>query len=296
MGRSLRSVSIVFLSLVLVAFASWIFLRDKSVNKRPKTPFDHPFAAVHADGRKLLLRQVKPSTTAAIQQAIKDIKAAGKENPRYTLGLWLDVRLVENEPIIATDELLPSGKPVEIATVSEVQTAVNNPTLASVAPDLTGIPVVLNLIARRPGLAQAVLRPWERGDWPANSILLQSESEGPLKELREQKPQGYFGSGQATLIQIEVLANLGLAGLMDLKSDALISLQREVFRQENGETSSRIRLRASTLDEAHRRGLKRYAGPAQNADEVQTLLNAGYDGVIVDDWNTINLILTAQKE
>lgn len=292
MNRSLKALAAVLLGLISVSSMGWLYLHAKGNSKPIKVPFEHAFLKAHDGDRVLVLLrnggEAAPITAAGLRASIGKLRLAQSKLRQATLGLWLDVRLVEDRAVIAASELLPNGKPIEAATRDEAIVQAQLPTLESLASELKEVPVVLNLIARKPGLAQALLKIWGEGKPLAfDSIVVQSESDGILKELRENEARGLFGSSQATLIQIEVLSSVGLASLLNLKSDVLISLQTETIRGG----APQLRLREATLIEAHRRGLKRYVGPVSSIDELHALIEKRYDGFIVDDWHVVNAMI-----
>lgn len=273
MKRSLSSVLIVVGSLFVAFSVTWIYLRGKAGDKPVKTPFEHAFTqTAHLGGKKIILvRMAKP-----------DDGKIWPKSETYNVGAWLDVRLGgENQLVVSPAELLGAGelkgKPIEISSRADCKSA-GLFELEDFAEILRDKPVVLNLISRRPGLSNKILEIWGPGKmFSIDAVLMQSEIDGTLKELREAQPRGLYGSSQATLIQMEVLSNLGLDGLMDLKADALVSAIEEL---ERGVYHPRVR--EATLKEAHRRGLKRYAGPTRTKEAAQELLTLGYDGVLVE--------------
>lgn len=275
MSRSLRSIAVVVCSLFLAFGGTWLYLREKAAAKPIKSPFEHAFLkTVHEGGKPAIFVRVKTPS---------ELKALPTQTPEKKLhvGVWLDVRLAGSDLLlISPAEVLPKppGVPVEVATAEQAREA-GLFELADFYDAINGRPTILNLIARRPGLSQKILEIWGDGKpLSISSTLIQSEADGHLKELREAQPRGLYGSSQSVLIQMEVLATLGLASLMDLNSDVLISSIAEL---RHGVYVPRVR--EATLNEAHRRGLKRYAGPASSKNTVDELLNAGYDGILIDD-------------
>lgn len=281
MNRSLRSVVTVVVSIFIACFGSWLFLRSNATSKPLKPPFAHGFNKIHGEGYPALFLQFqKPSTGSST--ALDDLRElAGRARSTLGAGLWLDVRLAgSGELVVSSSDLLGNGKPVEIASLDECH-ADGIVTLTEAAPSIQNSYVVLNLIARRPGLPTKLFEIWGDGkplsfDW----TLVQSESDGILKELREQAPKAFYGSSQATMIQLEILSTLGLEGLPDLKADALISMIEEPAKNNSVAIP---RLRDSTLKEAHRRSLKRYVGPVRTREVAVPLLAAGYDGIVLTE-------------
>lgn len=275
MKRSLSSVAMVLFSLFVAFGGTWLYLQGKASSKPLKTPFEHPFLkTIHEDGKPALF--VRIQTPAELQNLPKTTPGG-----RFKVGAWLDIRLAgSNQLVVSADEVLPKplGMPVEVASSEQTKQAGLHE-LSEFYDGLKDRPAILNLIARRPGLSEKILAIWGDGKpLSVSSTLIQSEGEGHLKELREAQPRGLYGSSQGTLIQLEVLSSVGLEGLMDLTSDVLVSAISEL---RHGTYVPRIR--EATLLEAHRRGLKRYAGPASSKETVDELLNAGYDGIVIDN-------------
>lgn len=278
MKRTLNSLLLVALSLIATLGGGWMYFHSKARSRPLKAPFDHPFLHLaHKDGRPVILFRT---------QLPKDspLDFAKPSAPETNIGLWLDVRLSgDGTLIVSRDELLKNGplkgKPIELSSKEECLNA-GLFELTAFASSIEKFPTVLNLIARRPGLAPRVLEVWGPEPKPISlsTTVVHSESDGVLKELREAQPRGLFGTSQASIIQIEMLSNLGLAALVDLKSDLLITSTEE--------TGNQPRLRQSTLDEAQRRGLKRYAGPTSDVSKATEMLVDGYDGILMDPHKT----------
>lgn len=283
MKRTLNSLFLVGLSLIATIGGGWMYFHSKARSMPVKTPFDHPFLHLaHKDQRPLLLFRTNLPTDIPHDLTSRFLAKAKQPLQDVNLGLWLDVRLAnDGSLIVSRNELLTVGnligKPIELATLEECRAAGLHE-LIEFAPHIERFPTVLNLIARRPGLAKRILDLWGPPPMPlslANTVL-HSESDGVLKELREAQPSGLFGTSQSSIIQIEMLSNFGLQALVDLKSDLLISSTEEL------RPTPEPRLRKSTLDEAKRRGLKRYAGPTSDPSKVIEMLADGYDGVLID--------------
>lgn len=304
MSRSARSVITVLISVFIACFVTWIYLRGKAAAKPIKPAFNHSFLKIHDGGRSAVFLQLPNSNDGATIEALAEDVRSTNASPTapHSVGLWLDVRLNgSSDLVVSRTELLKNGKPIEIASLDEcradgVQSAKD--VIAGLShgdsDKIKSVPMILNLISRRPGLPQKFYEVWGV-DKPfrAENTLVQSDADGILKEIRDSEPRGLFGSSQSTLIQIEILSNLMLAGLPDLKSDVLVSFNKEVTSQK-----SMARVRESTLNEAHRRGLRRYAGPALSKEEAETLLSEKYDGVIVEDraiWDALRKSSAAES-
>lgn len=283
MKRTLNSILLVALSLIATLGGGWMYFHSKARSTPVKTPFDHPFLHLaHKDQRPVVLFRTNLPSDNPAKLASAFATKAGKPLADVNLGLWLDVRLTNDGALIVSqNEILTTGstvgKPIELATLDDCKNA-GLFELKDFAAGIEKSPTVLNLIARRPGLAKRILDMWGPPPMPLSlsNTVLHSESDGVLKELREAQPRGLYGTSQSTIIQIEMLANLDLQALVDLKSDLLISSTVELV------PAPEPRLRKSTLDEAKRRGLKRYAGPTSDPAKVLQMLADGYDGVLID--------------
>lgn len=293
MKRTLNSLLLVALSLIATLGGGWMYFHSKARSLPTKTPFDHPFLHLaHKNNWPIILFRTnlptEDPTKLAADLHTKIDRPASADPTQANVGLWLDVRLSNDGTLIVSrNELLASGpqigKPIELATLQECHAA-GLFELKEFTGMIEKFPTVLNLIARRPGLAPRILELWGLPPNPISlsNTVLHSESDGVFKELRENQPRGLYGTSQSSIIQIEMMANLGLQALVDLKSDVLISSTEEM------RPTAKPRLRKSTLDEAKRRGLKRYAGPTSDPEMLAEMLADGYDGVLFDSSNKIN--------
>ncbi|HRK08607.1 MAG TPA: hypothetical protein PLZ57_12620 [Pseudobdellovibrionaceae bacterium] len=311
---ALRSLIQVLSIIIFLCSAGWIFLRYKAESEPLRPPFDHAlFREVHADQQRLLwVRLRTPDTLADLKEITtrqlelhKALDAASKN--RWRIGYWLDVRFNgEGEAVISRQELLSQPtvegwppKPVEIAKTEECQRTglLTLPEFAELlmqntAGSAESAPLLLNLISRRPGLEKRILEIVADSSQPTKAQLAQarvvfhSESEGILKALREARPTGIFGTSQATLLQLEMLSHFGLAPLSKLKADALISAIEEPLN------SGQPRVRESLINEARRRRLKVYWGPASDVATARRLFDQQVDGVLLNSSEILPSLLT----
>lgn len=310
---AIRSLIQVLSIIVFLCSAGWIFLRYKAESEPLRPPFDHAlFREVHADQHRLLwLRLRTPDTLADLKEIsarrleLQPAQSASKN--RWRVGYWLDVRFNgEGEAVISRQELLSQPtvegrppKPVEIARTEECRQTglLTLPEFAeqlaqNTAGSADSTPLLLNLISRRPGLEKRILEIVVDSQQPAlaqipqTRVVFHSESEGILKALREARPTGIFGTSQATLLQLEMLSHFGLAPLSKLKADAVISAIEEPLN------SGQPRVRKSLIDEARRRRLKVYWGPASDVATAHRLLDQQVDGVLLNSSEFLPSLLT----
>lgn len=290
--RSLSSVVIVFSSIIMVLSAGWLFLHSRAQSRPIKTPFSHPFLKkAHAGNHPILFFRI----TSPLEEIPASGKSTSSNSSSFNFGLWIDLRLSsEGTLFVSPNELLAkgpaTGKPIEMASNEECEGS-GLFSLDQFRARIDEFPTVLNLISRRPGLAKGLLELWGEGKpISLNNTLIQSENEGTIKELRQDQARGLYGSSQATLVQIEILANFDLQGLQDLMSDVLVSDNTETrIDPQNHQTWKTLpRLRTATLKEAHRRGLRRYAGPADDVATAQSMLTDGYDGILTNSKDVIH--------
>jgi hypothetical protein len=139
-------------------------------------PFESPFHArensvrppvlhlAHKDQRPVVLFRTNLPSDNPAKLASAFATKAGKPLADVNLGLWLDVRLTNDGALIVSqNELLTTGstvgKPIELATLDDCKNA-GLFELKDFAAGIEKSPTVLNLIARRPGLAKRILDMW----------------------------------------------------------------------------------------------------------------------------------------
>jgi hypothetical protein len=310
---ALRSLIQVLSIVLFLCSAGWIFLKYKAESEPLRPPFDHPlFREIHADQRRILwLRLRTPDTAADFSSSLSRVRELQKTQSAaqtpWSFGYWLDVRFNgEREAILSRQELLSRPtvegrppKPVEIALTDECRKTglMTLPEFAELySRELAGTqnppPLLLNLISRRPGLEARVLEivvdsPTTSASQLSQShVVFHSESDGILKSLREARAAGIFGTSQATLLQLEMLSQFGLAALSQLKADAVVSAIEEPLN------SGRPRIRSSLIEEARRRRLKVYWGPASDVATARRLLEQQVDGVLLNSTEILPSLLT----
>lgn len=313
-------IQVLSIILFLCSFG-WIYLKYRAESEPLRPPFDHLlFREIHAAQSPVLWLRLRTPETAgdliSSLQQIRTFQSRDLSNPqslklesgaKWGFGFWVDVRFNgEGEAVISRQELLGRPtvegwppKPVEIALTKECRDTglLTLPEFAELFAQQTPAgstapPILLNLISRRPGLEARILEIVVDGKDPKPNqlsqtrVVFQSESDGILKALREARPAGIFGTSQATLLQLEMLSQFGLAALSNLKADALISAIEEPLN------SGRPRVRSSLIDEARRRRLKVYWGPASDVATARRLLEQQVDGVLLNSTEILPSLLT----
>ncbi len=134
---------------------------------------------------------------------------------------------------------------------------------------------LINLADDTTGTEQQIVKALGYND-KTQRFILTSERDKIMKEMRKNSPMLLFGASTPQLTQLMILANVLLETIAPLDADLLIVENVS----EKVRNSNRIFLNEKMINEAHRRGLKVFAGNAQNSSEAMTLVKFGADGVI----------------
>lgn len=131
---------------------------------------------------------------------------------------------------------------------------------------------VLNFRDYKPGLDDKIIAVIDEAK-AGGRVLIQSEQNGLLKDLREKKPEWLFGTSYAQVTQLMLLLPLGLEAYAPIKGDVYVT---------SVERNGRELVSDAVIAEIHRRQMKILAGPV-SADEALILQEKGVDGIITDD-------------
>jgi glycerophosphoryl diester phosphodiesterase len=130
--------------------------------------------------------------------------------------------------------------------------------------------MILNICDNRPGLEEKVIEVID-GQKAGDRVLLQSDQEGLLRDLREKKPEWLFGNSIVRSTQLRMLASIGLAELAPLKGDVYVTpVQQDKMDM----------LTEPMLHELLRRKVPIYAGPVVNIETGKKLRGQGVQGII----------------
>lgn len=262
--------------LVLVTFAliiglggTWLYLRNKGLSD-PISPVRHTF---FSRGERVYLIADPALNSDPI--ALPALEQAAKIHPMMIL--WIDVQLTNDDQLVVLklrDLVVPEkgSRLVGLSDFSELQQIVGQPVLKLVDV-LKAFPTnrfVLNIRDYRPGLdgklAQTIDE-LQAGD----RVLIQSDQDGILRDLRALRPTWLFGTSQAQITQLLMLLPFGLESVAPMKGDVYVS------------TSSRGRPNPLTKAvglEMRRRGRVIFVGPVENIVEARQLRALGADGFI----------------
>lgn len=238
----------------------------------PISPVRHPFFERWPDEKHVLIafqggNGGPPNSRAAIQ-------AAARLHERMII--WVDVQMTASGTLIALHETMigaPSQqKPTLVAFMDDADLGVGDKilTLAEairVAPDHR---YVLNVREYRPTLDQALVQVVDEAN-AAGRVLIQSESDGLLRDVRALRATWLFGTSQAQITQLLMLVPFGLESVAPLKGDVYVTPA-----VRDGVSL----VKPEVITEVHRRGRRVFAGPVNNAAEGESLLSRGVDGLI----------------
>lgn len=295
MKDALKSFGLVTFTILLCLIFVWIYLRNKALNKPLPPPHEHAFLTANKDpkGTPYLIAygggsaERPPNTLPAFDHA-------ASLHPEMIL--WADLRPTRDGVLVAfREESLSSttdGKGwisfTDYADVEKLDAAFNwtdesgatpyrgqgvkVPTLKELLARYPNRRFILNFRDYKPGLDDkiiAVINEAKAGD----RVLVQSEQNGFLKDLREKQAVWLFGTSHAQVTQLLILLPLGLEGLAPVKGDVYVS-----------ETSRRGRdlVSPEVIAEMHRRRKPVFAGPASR-EEALELRAHGVEGLISGD-------------
>lgn len=254
MRSALRNFLAVTWVLAMCAFIAWSYFRHQGLSAPLKTPLAHPFLTSKND---IVAYPPPPSSTTAMNffERLDAIAAMSKD-----IVLWIDIHPLLNGTLVV-------GTP----TIVNISDADSNkiPTLDQVLARYTSNRLILNFHANRPGMIEEVIKSVEKAN-ASDRLLIQSPEDGFLRDLREAKPLWLYGTSQARVTQMLMLASIGLEATAPIKGD--------VFVMET-EPRALWRISDDIISEVHRRKMKIYAGPA-GAQEAIQLRNRGVDGVL----------------
>lgn len=270
-NKSIKSLIITAIGLAMVIFLAWFWAYQRGLSIKPEAPHQSAFLA--GPHPRLFMSWDPELDLSSLNQKLEKLQLT--EVPVWP-ALWICLKLH-----VVFNPLTPSVPPQSEAVVSDCQTGQKIVELENFSYPKEPLPVLLSLDTRQPGLEAATQNFLKRLSEEQKSLtLIQADADGVHKALRADFPLLAFGSSQAKLIQLEIAGTVGLMPLVQLSSDAIVSLQTETQIIE-GSIKKRARFRDSTLKEAHRRGLKRYAGPAHSLEEARELFRKNLDGVLV---------------
>ena len=134
--------------------------------------------------------------------------------------------------------------------------------------------LIVNFRGNREGMIQAVAKSLDDAH-AGDRTLIQSPEDGFLKSLREGKPEWLYGTSAAALTKFVMLSSVGLESLAPLKGDVIVI-------EANAKEHTLERMSESLINEAHRRSMKIYAGPAASNEQALAMWNGNIDGILTE--------------
>lgn len=290
MKSALKSFVLITISVIFCTCVAWIYLRAQALNATLQTPIQHPF-----------LQSQPPS-----QPFLIAYEGGNKERPENTLLafdhaasldphmiLWADIRQTRDGVLVAFREqdlsTTTDGKGwigfTDYKDLSHFNAAAKYKDENGANPYLlTGahIPTLKELLERYPNRFVLNFRDYQTGmddriietidqAKAGDRILIQSEQDGILKTLREKKPTWLFGTSQARVTQLKILASIGLEAMAPLKGDVYVT---EVEINHNQVLTDAM------IGELKRRKMPIFVGPVASVEQAKELLARGANGII----------------
>jgi glycerophosphoryl diester phosphodiesterase len=294
MKDALKSFALVTFAVLFCLLLVWFYLRTNARAVAPKPAHDHPFVTGHpADGSIWLIADAGGAAERPANTFIAfDFAASLDPN----LILWADVRPTRDGVLVLMREQelasTTNGKGwvgyTDYKDLENLDAAYNwkdssgafayrgqgakIPTLKELLARYPERRFILNFRDYKPGLDTKIADAIDEAK-AGNRVLIQSEQNGLLKDLREKKPEWLFGTSYAQITQLMLLLPLGLEAYAPIKGDVFVS---EIAR------SGRTLVSDDVIQEMHRRHIKVIVGPVNNTDEALKLRDQGVDGLITD--------------
>ena len=304
MNGALRRLALVTFAALLCALIAWFLVRRNGLQRPLLEASTHPFL------KDLKIGSGGVSGSVSGRANIYRIAYRGiKEFPENTLlgfdeavavnadaVLWADVRpSADNELFLYRDielsKLTEGHGWIGYTPASEIrklnagfkykdkdganpflQKKVSIPTLAEFLSRYPKRRLILNFCDNRPGLQEKIIDVVDRFH-AGDRVLIQSDQEGLLKDLREKKPEWLFGSSLIRSTQLRMLASVGLASVAPLKGDVYVT---EV------QVSGNNMLTEPMLKELLRRKLVVFAGPVNDQPQARKLIQSGVSGLMTE--------------
>jgi glycerophosphoryl diester phosphodiesterase len=273
LNPTVRLLAIILLVLGIGLSSTWIYLRQKGYTE-PVSPVRSAFFD-RFENETFALIAFRGASASLLPNSFDAFAAAAKLSPRIIL--WADILMTADEHIVVSAEknLLRNGAPTLVSFIKydELPTLSNGEQIPKLIELLAKFPehrFILNVRDYRPGLDGKLATLLDETK-ATERVLIQSEVDGILRDLRTLRPQLLYGSSQAQITQFLMLLPFALESIAPLKCDVYVT---EATRGDSHLVTDRI------VREIHRRGRKIYVGPTQDEKTVSELRNLGIDGLI----------------
>ena len=273
---TVRLLLIIGLFLGIGLGSAWIYLRQKGYTE-PISPVRSPFFDKFGNEEFFVIAYGGNSKSLPAN-SVAAFEAAASLHPK--LILWVDVVMTSDEQVIAsTERAITTEKGstlVSMQKLGDLPALANgekHPLLKTLLEKFPSHRFIINVRDYRPGL-DGKLASVVESVAADERVLLQSDQDGILRDMRSLRPQWIFGTSQAQITQLLMLVPFGLESVAPLKGDVYIS---EATRGES------TLINEAVVSELHRRGRKVFAGPISPKDNVHELQKLGVDGIISGD-------------
>jgi glycerophosphoryl diester phosphodiesterase len=275
MSDTAKSLIITITVIAIGLTGAWIYVRDKGL-KQPISPVRHAFFDQNPGENRFLIAYQGASLEAAAN-TLPAFEAAAQVDPRVIL--WADVQMTADRSLVVLypktlEELGGARTLVGFAHDEEInKLKVPVPRLEELLGNFPRHRFILNMREYRPG-AESRLVEIVEAQKAGDRVLIQSEQDGLLRDLRDLRPLWLYGTSQAQVTQLLMLVSLRLEPIAPLKADVYITpAARDGASLVN----------EAVVAEIHRRERKIFAGPTTDADTINKLRTLGVDGLITPD-------------
>jgi glycerophosphoryl diester phosphodiesterase len=271
---TVRLLALIILVLGIGLGSAWIYLRLRGITESVSPVRSEFFKKYEPEPFALIA--FRGESSALIPNSMKAFSEAAKLSPKIIL--WADILMTADDQIIVSEEktiLSREGVPTLVAfqKYSDLAKLWNGGTVLKLKDLLLKFPdhrFILNVRDYRPGL-DGKLATLLDDTKASDRVLIQSDVDGILRDMRMLRPDLLFGTSQAQITQLLMLAPFALESIAPLKGDVYIS---EATRGESKLVNERV------VNEVHRRGRKIFVGPAEDEKTVSELRNLHIDGLI----------------
>jgi glycerophosphoryl diester phosphodiesterase len=293
MMGALKSLALITVSIFLSLLLVWILLRGRALNEPVPPPHQHPFLTANKSPQNTpYLIAYGGGSDERPENTIAAFDHAASLSP--DLIFWVDVRPTRDGVLVAfRDESLSSTTNgtgwisftdwTEVEKLDAGYTWVDPETKAPTFRDQgLHIPTLKDLLARyperrfvinlrdyKPGLDDKIIQVIDEAK-AGDRVLIQSEQNGFLKDLREKRAMWLYGTSYAQVTQLQLLLPLGLEAMAPIKGDVYVS---EFARR------GRDLVSPEAIAEMHRRHKPVFAGPIA-PEQAVALFARGVDGLI----------------
>ena len=281
MKLPIKSFLIATFSVLFCLATAWMYLKSKANTQLPPRPVRTTF---FESSEKFMVVRV------ATEMSPDEIKKLSPETV-----VWVDTQVSKDGEVIvlAQHELTnPNYNPTSSDRTPDVQLAklpvryMNWTDVEKIQPTAKRLEQlfddqharrwVINVVDYSPGFDQ-IFSDFISKKNAGERIILQSEQDGPLSDLRKLQPMWLYGTSRAQIVQTLWLTTLGLEALAPLKGDVLITQLHASRINQNAVLAT-----PDLIVEAKRRSMKVLIGPALR-DEFEEIRKLGVDGVITPE-------------